>query len=69
MNLILTRAYVAHPGKNWDHMIFSDQMSPEFIPIGDGTYELVLVVRLLPIPPFLPLTFLDRRTMAGNLSL
>ncbi|KAJ3528018.1 hypothetical protein NM688_g8049 [Phlebia brevispora] len=39
---VISKFFPEHPGKNWDHMIFSKQMSPEFVPVGDGTYELVL---------------------------
>lgn len=29
---------------DWEYMDFSDQFGPQFIPLGDGTYELALVV-------------------------
>ncbi|KAJ3540826.1 hypothetical protein NM688_g6172 [Phlebia brevispora] len=40
---IVSKYLPADLGSDWEYMAFSEQMKPEYVPMGDGTYELVLV--------------------------
>ena len=38
---------LANPGMDWQYLRFSEQTHPILIPQDDGTYELVVMVRLV----------------------
>ncbi|KAJ3558403.1 hypothetical protein NM688_g950 [Phlebia brevispora] len=40
---LISKYFAADLKRDWECMVFSEQMKPELVPMGDGTYELVLV--------------------------
>ncbi|PSS15405.1 hypothetical protein PHLCEN_2v3281 [Hermanssonia centrifuga] len=41
--VVAVLASTENPGTDWDYLEMSTQLKPEFIPYGDGIYELVLI--------------------------